>query len=231
MTMGRKRNNIKMSRIIYEKISNEYLKYSYYIERTELKDIATSTYKLLLELIDVKTENKTDDEFNNLFYRYINNITLTKSYYTRLFNPNRECYFNSFASPNNFIEILFSNINDIDFYRELNIILNEFIKKRNDINKDVKKIKKVKEIKQKKKTITATMKRLVWNMNIGEEIGKAKCLCCKSTDITQLSFNCGHIIAEANGGETVVSNMRPICQNCNSSMATRNMDEFMESLK
>lgn len=85
-------------------------------------------------------------------------------------------------------------------------------------------------VKKKKKSISATIKKLVWNVNIGEEIGKTKCLCCKSTDITQMSFNCGHIIAEANGGETIVSNLKPICQNCNSSMGTKNMNEFMRSL-
>lgn len=84
--------------------------------------------------------------------------------------------------------------------------------------------------KNKKKAISATIKRLVWNTNIGEDIGKAKCLCCKATDITQMSFNCGHIVAEANGGDTIVSNLKPICQNCNSSMATKNMEEFMKSL-
>ena len=83
----------------------------------------------------------------------------------------------------------------------------------------------------KKKTIPSTVKKLVWNTNIGEEIGKTKCLCCRSTDITQLSFNCGHIIAEVNGGNTIVSNLKPICQNCNSSMGTKNMNEFILSLK
>jgi len=85
-------------------------------------------------------------------------------------------------------------------------------------------------IKNKKQKITATMKRLVWNTHIGEEIGKTKCLCCKTTSITQLSFNCGHIIAEANNGKTIVSNLKPICQNCNSSMGTQNMDDFMKLL-
>ena len=73
--------------------------------------------------------------------------------------------------------------------------------------------------------------RVVWNTNIGEDIGKSKCMCCNSTDITQMSFNCGHIVAEANGGDTIVSNLKPICQNCNSSMGTKNMDDFMKSLK
>ena len=84
--------------------------------------------------------------------------------------------------------------------------------------------------KKKKKTIPSTIKKLVWNTNVGESIGKTKCTCCKSTDITQMSFNCGHVIAEANGGETIVSNLKPICQNCNSSMGTKNMNEFMRSL-
>ena len=85
--------------------------------------------------------------------------------------------------------------------------------------------------KYRKKNIPATVKRLVWNTYIGEEIGKTKCLCCKVTDITQMSFHCGHLIAESNKGETAVYNLRPICQNCNSSMGTKNMDEFMNKLK
>ena len=97
--------------------------------------------------------------------------------------------------------------------------------------KDKKEPKEAKDKKETKKKISATMKRLVWNTNIGEEIGKTKCLCCKSTDITQMSFHCGHVIAEINGGELIVSNLKPICQNCNSSMGTKNMNEFMETFK
>ena len=85
--------------------------------------------------------------------------------------------------------------------------------------------------KKKKQKISATLRRLVWNTHIGEEIGKTKCLCCKLTDITQLSFTCGHIIAEANNGQTIVSNLKPICQYCNSSMGTQNMDKFIKNLK
>ena len=85
--------------------------------------------------------------------------------------------------------------------------------------------------KYKKKYISSTLKRLVWNKWIGEEIGKSKCTCCNVTSITQLSFNAGHIIAESNGGETIVSNLKPICQNCNSSMGTKNMNDFMKSFE
>ena len=106
------------------------------------------------------------------------------------------------------------------------------------INIDIKRIitdfyenKHLHEKSKKKKAIPATIKKLVWNTHIGEDTGKAKCLCCKTTDITQLSFNCGHIIAEARGGELIVSNLKPICQNCNSSMGTKNMDDFMKGFK
>lgn len=82
--------------------------------------------------------------------------------------------------------------------------------------------------KKRKKTIPAALKRKVWAKWLGEETGKAKCLCCNLTDITQLNFHCGHIISEAEGGELKVDNLKPICQSCNSSMGTTNMDEFMK---
>ena len=96
-----------------------------------------------------------------------------------------------------------------------------------------KRIKKTPDSRETptKKGIPSTIKRLVWNKNIGEEIGKAKCYCCKSTDITQSSFHCGHVVAESKGGQTQVNNLKPICQNCNSSMGTRDMNEFMKTLE
>ena len=81
-------------------------------------------------------------------------------------------------------------------------------------------------IKQKKKTIPKSLKIAVQNKYIGEDIGKAKCLCCNLTDITQLKFHTGHIIAEVNGGDINIDNLRPICETCNKSMGTKNMDEF-----
>ena len=87
---------------------------------------------------------------------------------------------------------------------------------------------KAKPVKEPKKSIPSSVKKLVWNTNLGEEVGKAKCYSCKSTDITQTSFHCGHVIAESKGGQTIVSNLKPICQNCNSSMGTTDMNEFMK---
>ena len=81
--------------------------------------------------------------------------------------------------------------------------------------------------KPKKKTIPSTLKRLVWDKYIGEDFGKSKCYCCKLSVITQMSFHCGHVISDKNGGKIDVDNLRPICQNCNSSMGSTNMDVFI----
>tara|TARA_Y100000389_G_scaffold25043_1_gene21761 strand:+ start:302 stop:1018 length:717 start_codon:yes stop_codon:yes gene_type:complete len=82
----------------------------------------------------------------------------------------------------------------------------------------------------KKKTIPKALKIAVWNKYIGEEIGKTKCYCCELTDITQSKFHCGHILAEANGGDLHVDNLKPICESCNKSMGTSNMLDFKTKL-
>lgn len=58
----------------------------------------------------------------------------------------------------------------------------------------------------KKQQISLALKS-VWNKYIGIENGKSKCLCCNIIDIYQISFHCGHVIAEIKGGETNVSNL------------------------
>jgi 5-methylcytosine-specific restriction endonuclease McrA len=91
-----------------------------------------------------------------------------------------------------------------------------------------KKIKTNKLLSYKKKTIPKTLKRMVWDKYVGADIGKTKCMCCKHEDIRQIEFHCGHIIAEANGGQTNIDNLRPICAQCNLSMGKMNMNVFMK---
>jgi hypothetical protein len=90
----------------------------------------------------------------------------------------------------------------------------------------VEKKKEVKVRKKRKKAIPKSVKIAVWNKNIGETIGKHKCMCCNVADITQMNFHCGHIIAEAKGGKVHVDNLLPICSKCNRSMGTQNLNEF-----
>ncbi len=80
---------------------------------------------------------------------------------------------------------------------------------------------------KKKKAIPKAIKALVWNTHIGESNGIGMCQCCFNTQIKQMSFQCGHIISEHNGGGITINNLKPICSGCNFSMGTRNMDEYM----
>ena len=189
--------------------------------------IKSNIYKLLLDFIDINGEI----EFINYFNKIIISFKSKKKYTigTQILNS-----INSFLNIDDFIlniDIIQCGIakNNIhDFYHELYIFITQKMALYVPLESEEIDERKKKPIK--KKAISATMRKLVWNMNIGEEIGKSKCLCCKISDITQLSFHCGHIIPESNGGWTIVSNLRPICQNCNSSMGNKNMNEFMKTL-
>jgi hypothetical protein len=79
-----------------------------------------------------------------------------------------------------------------------------------------------------KKAIPKKIKQLVWNSYIGERNGVGICQCCQTTEISQMNFQCGHIISEKNGGDIILSNLAPICSLCNSSMGATNMDVFIK---
>jgi hypothetical protein len=78
----------------------------------------------------------------------------------------------------------------------------------------------------RKKNIPKYIKTLVWNKYIGDGISKAKCLCCKETEIRNTSFHCGHVVAFDKGGDLNINNLRPVCSHCNLSMGTRDMRSF-----
>lgn len=84
--------------------------------------------------------------------------------------------------------------------------------------------------KRTKKKINSALKMQIWDKYIGIDIGKSKCFCCNIIDITQFDFHGGHYISEYNGGETNVSNMRPICAKCNLTMSSTDMDIYMIGL-
>lgn len=115
--------------------------------------------------------------------------------------------------------------------RILNIAKANMQKEKQDVKNTFEKLSCKPKISKTKKPIPSTVRRLVWHTHIGEAIGKTKCLCCKTTEITQLSFHCGHVIPEAHGGSIHIDNLRPICQNCNSSMGTTNMNDFIATYK
>lgn len=75
--------------------------------------------------------------------------------------------------------------------------------------------------------IPKTVRVTLWNRTFGERNGVGHCHCCMR-EITQQNFECGHVIAVANGGSDTLDNLRPLCVMCNRSMGTENMDSFIK---
>ena len=78
----------------------------------------------------------------------------------------------------------------------------------------------------KKKAIPNHVKTLVWNKYVGVDKLEEKCFSCRAEKIDARHFHCGHVLAEAKGGELNLTNLRPVCAACNLSMGTRSMNEF-----
>jgi hypothetical protein len=86
------------------------------------------------------------------------------------------------------------------------------------------------KIKKTKKKIPKGFRLLVWQKYLGIEKGKGVCMCCEEKEITQLEFECGHIISEACGGELILNNILPICSLCNNSMGVQNLYHYKKKL-
>jgi 5-methylcytosine-specific restriction endonuclease McrA len=91
------------------------------------------------------------------------------------------------------------------------------------------KIKKETIPKQKRKTpIKKALRMKLWDETIGDTTN-GKCYCC-DRQLKVDNFEAGHIIAEANGGETIITNLKVICKPCNGSCGTMNLEDFKRSL-
>ena len=195
-------------------------------------------------LIDKLTLPKKEYNHGGVYHRRRGMMEYNKTeYFEKLFKKNDVYYYKIFYFSFNNI-----NIDDYNLYIEIfNLLLKNYNKnytkqkevidkkkekvikeKKEKQEKKEKKEKVIKEKIKKKKPIPPLLKIKVWNKHIGDVIGKTKCLCCKLQDIYQASFSCGHIIAESNGGELKLNNLKPICSSCNSSMGPKNMDDYIE---
>ena len=90
---------------------------------------------------------------------------------------------------------------------------------------------RTKPLLQGKKNISKALRMAVWSKYIGMSKGEAPCYCCGTHIINAFRFQCGHVEAESNGGETTLDNLRPICDLCNQSMGTKNLETFRKSFQ
>lgn len=74
--------------------------------------------------------------------------------------------------------------------------------------------------------ITPKLRENVWNCKSTSQ----SCYCC-GDEITVQNFECGHVIPVSLGGSTNLTNLRPICRQCNSSMGCQNLEEYKTLLQ
>jgi len=107
----------------------------------------------------------------------------------------------------------------------------EKVKEKKEKVKDevVVKVKENDKEKGKKKPIPKAVRKIIWDTYIGPDIIKHRCLCCKRAMIDNMSFDCGHVVSEKDGGTQEITNLRPICPACNNSMGSQNMIEYIKT--
>lgn len=81
--------------------------------------------------------------------------------------------------------------------------------------------------RKRKKPISKALRNKIW-INTCGEVFEGRCYCCRQKIKIIESWHCGHIIAEARGGETKEENLKAICATCNLSMGTKDMNEFRQ---
>jgi hypothetical protein len=78
---------------------------------------------------------------------------------------------------------------------------------------------------------TTIERQQIWHTYIGAERGKIKCPLCRINHIEPLNYVVGHVVSLYNNGKDDISNVRPICNVCNNSMGSKNMDLNKYSLE
>jgi 5-methylcytosine-specific restriction endonuclease McrA len=82
--------------------------------------------------------------------------------------------------------------------------------------------------KKRRKQLPKATRVAVWNTYIGEGKGESPCFVGCGNTIYWSNYECGHVVASSMGGSDEINNLRPICSNCNKSMGTENMDDFIK---
>lgn len=82
--------------------------------------------------------------------------------------------------------------------------------------------------KPSRKKLPKDVRDQVWDRYIGATKTFGKCYCCRWHPITYRDFEVGHNKAVAKGGKDHISNLRPICKQCNRSMGTMSIERYRE---
>lgn len=80
----------------------------------------------------------------------------------------------------------------------------------------------------KRRPIPINIRNQVWRNHFGNESMFGTCNVCNQHIHYIDSYECGHIVAEANGGATSIHNLVPLCRPCNRGMGKMNLHQYRE---
>ena len=81
----------------------------------------------------------------------------------------------------------------------------------------------------KKKSIPKALRMKLWEQQFGDTLS-GNCFTCHR-NVKVDDFQAGHIIAEANGGQVTLSNLKVVCKPCNTSCGTMDLNAFKKVLE
>ena len=87
------------------------------------------------------------------------------------------------------------------------------------------------KFKKQKDVISPKLRILVWTRWYGEQPSGPCPLCKETIKIGKNGFHCGHITSEANGGLTILENLRPLCGTCNTKMNAMNWMDYEKKIE
>jgi hypothetical protein len=82
--------------------------------------------------------------------------------------------------------------------------------------------------KPKRKKIPAGVKLALWEHYFPDKT-TGRCYVCQKAVIHVRAFDAAHVKAVANGGTDHISNLRPCCGNCNQSIGTMDLEEYLRT--
>ena len=77
----------------------------------------------------------------------------------------------------------------------------------------------------RRRQIPQSVRVSVWDREFGSHARVGKCTVC-GRRIDLFSFQCGHIVSQADGGTEALHNLTPLCPSCNFSMGAENLNVF-----
>jgi hypothetical protein len=114
---------------------------------------------------------------------------------------------------------------------QLQILVKELQEKNEQLQK-LQKLRKIqndniKKFEQKRKNIPSKVREDVWKKCCDSKSKVGTCFVCNQ-EITDKTFECGHITSVKEGGSDSIHNLMAICKLCNMSMGTMNLHLYKE---